>query len=119
MLYCIKTPEKKQLKSYIQKYVKDIPISSNVLQGSFSISNIRFYKYNIEVDVLFKGKMLGKMGKKPNSWLSSEILNQERVSKIRINRHIKKRLYDNVNSRLSIFGEGLFSYSYIKKIKWI
>jgi len=119
MLYCIRTPEKKQLKSYIKKYVKDIRVSSNLLQGSFSINNIRFYKYNIEVDVIFQGKMLGKMGNHPKQWLSSQILNHQRVSKIRTNRHIKKRLFDYINTRLSIFGETLHSHYYIKKIKWI
>lgn len=119
MLYCIITPEKKQLKSYIKKYVKDIRVSSHLLQGSFSINNIRFYKYNIEVDIIFQGKMLGKMGIKPKEWLSSQILNHQRVSKIRINRCIKKRLYDSINTRLSIFGETLQGYYYIKKIKWI
>jgi hypothetical protein len=69
--------------------------------------------------VAFTGKMYGRMGRNPNVWLSSEVLNMERVSKIRINRFIKKSLVKKIESRLALFGLELRHYSEIKKLKWI
>ena len=119
MLYSIRTPEKLQLRSFVKKYVKNVPISTNALQGTFSITNIRFYTCIVEIEVAFTGKMYGRMGRNPNVWLSSEVLNMERVSKIRINRFIKKSLVKKIESRLALFGLEFRHYSYIKKLKWI
>lgn len=119
MLYCIKSPENQQLKTFVKKYVRDIPINTTKLQGSFSILNIRFYTYTIELEISFKGKMYGRLGRNPSLWLSSDILKKDRISKVRINRHIKKSLIDKIQTRLSIFGLDLKHYSDIKKLKWI
>lgn len=119
MLYSIRTPEKLQLRSFVKKYVKNVPISTNALQGTFSITNIRFYTCIVEIEVAFTGTMYGRMGRNPNVWLTSEILKRERVSKIRVNRFIKKSLVKKIDSRLALFGLELRHHSYIKKLKWI
>lgn len=119
MLYCIKTPENRILKSFVVKYVKDIEVSSHTLQGTFSIKNIRFYKYTVEIDVLYKGKIFGRRGGDKNNWLSSDILKEDRVSKVRVNKMIRKALLSKLESRLELFDITLRHYSYIKTLKWI
>lgn len=119
MLYSIRTPENLQLRSLVKKYIKNVPIYTNVLQGTFSITNIRFYSYTLEIEVVFTGTMYGRMGRTSNVWLTSEILKRERVSKIRVNKFIKKNLQNKIESRLALFGLEFRHYSYIKKLKWI
>jgi hypothetical protein len=118
MLYSTRTPENRQLKKYICKYLKEVPISSSKLQGTVSVYNIRFYSQVIEIEIVFKGKMFAKKSHSPSKWYSSELLNDERVSKIRINKHIKKNLFNLLQSRLHLFDLELYSYRYIKKLKW-
>lgn len=119
MSYCIKTPEKKQLKAFICKYIKDIPVKNNNLTGTFSVTNIRFYSYVVEVELTYKGKFYGRMNKCKSHWLGPEILDIPNVAKIRVFRFIKKNLAKTLESRLRIFDVDLRDYSYIKKIKWI
>ena len=118
MLYCIKNPENYKLKSFVCKYLKEIPISTHEVEGTFSVSNIRFYRYTVEIDVLFKGKIHGRRGRTKSLWLSSDVLNEKGVSKIRIYRYIRKSLIKKINARLAIFSIELRDYSYIKKLKW-
>ena len=73
-----------------------------------------------EIDVEFKGELFGKIsvleGKR---WLSSEIYCQKNISKIKINKLIKKYLLTEVKSHAVYFGINVKWVDSIKKITWI
>ena len=73
-----------------------------------------------EIDVEFKGELFGKIsvfeGKR---WLSSEIYGQKNISKIKVNKLIKKYLLKEVKSHAAYFGINVKWVESIKKITWI
>jgi hypothetical protein len=73
-----------------------------------------------EIDVEFKGELFGKIsvleGKR---WQSSDIYGQKNISKIKINKLIKKHLLREVKSHAVYFGINVKWVDSIKKITWI
>lgn len=98
------------------------------IEGEILLQNVRFYKtsfkydssfpYVLEVDVLFKGKIKARKAHNPLEWYSSKILKDNGVSKIKINRFIRKLIVDKIKNRLVYFGLGLNGYYEIKKLNW-
>jgi hypothetical protein len=116
---CLKTPYHKELKELIVGYNKEVKINSSNLRGIYRIQNIRFYNFTVmEVDIIFEGELYGRMYSKFD-WLKSEILTNPRVSKIKINRRLRKNLQHEISRRLNYFGlPNLYNYDLIKKINW-
>ena len=104
-----------------------VEVDENGLKGSLTISRVRKYQpytdnikingktpENWEIEILFKGKLKGKLDKL--EWFSSEILDRKNVSKIRVNKIIKRQLYNFVETRLLFWGISDFK---IKKVIWV
>jgi hypothetical protein len=121
MRHVINDDESKGIKKAIKKFSSsDISFTNGTLRGSFKITNFRKYPMHHEIDVEFKGELFGKIsvleGKR---WLSSEIYGQKNISKIKINKLIKKYLLTEVKSHAVYFGINVKWVDSIKKITWI
>ena len=113
-----RTIEKKILKERITTFSKDIKVSNYYLEGTFSVTNVRFYDYNHkEVDVEFNGKIFVNFDNK-RDWRNSQLLDDVRVSKIKVGKHIKKNIVADLTKRLLYFGVKFNEWDKIKKLKW-
>lgn len=122
---CIKDQEVSVINKTLLK--QKVEVDENGLKGSLTISRVRKYQpyadnikingktpENWEIEILFKGKLKGKLDKL--EWFSSEILDRKNVSKIRVNKIIKRKLYNFVETRLLFWGISDFK---IKKVIWV
>ena len=115
---CFRTPYHKEMKSLTCGYLKGFKVENNFVKGTVKLQNIRFYFGSyVEVEVLFEGKLKARYFK-VTDWFGTELLDFERISKIKINRKIKKSIYDDLRRKLKFFDINLTDYSQIKKIKW-
>ena len=98
---CIKDQEVSVINKTLLK--QKVEVDENGLKGSLTISRVRKYQpyadnikingktpENWEIEILFNGKLKGKLDKL--EWFSSEILDKKNVSKIRVNKIIKRNL---------------------------
>ena len=116
----INDSECKAIKKAVKKFSgAEIHPTNGTLRGSFKIVNFRKYYMHHEVDVEFVGEIFGKTsmfeGKK---WLSSEIYGQKNISKIKVNKLIKRYLLTEVKNHASFFGIDIKWLENIKKITW-
>lgn len=122
---CIKDQEVSVINKTLLK--QKVEVDENGLKGSLTISRVRKYQpyadnikingktpENWEIEILFKGKLKGKLYKL--EWFSSEVLDRKNVSKIRVNKIIKRKLYNFVETRLLFWGISDFK---IKKVIWV
>jgi hypothetical protein len=122
---CIKDQEVSVINKTLLK--QKVEVDENGLKGSLTISRVRKYQpyadnikingktpENWEIEILFNGKLKGKLDKL--EWFSSEILDRKNVSKIRVNKIIKRKLYNFVETRLLFWGISDFK---IKKVIWV
>jgi len=121
MGYVINDDEAKAIKKLIKKFSgTDISFTNGTLRGSFKIVNFRKYYSHHEVDIEFKGEVFAKTsvldGKR---WFSSEIYGQKNISKIKVNKLIKKHLLSEVRSNAAYFGIEIKWIENIKKITWL
>ena len=89
----------------IRKYVPDY--------GSFTIKGYQKW----EVDIIFEGKLNARV-KTTSQWLGSEIYNQKGISKVKVNRLIKKRCLNIVTRKMAFCGVSEFEFT-VKKVTWI
>lgn len=119
----LKTPSAKATSKIVKKYGTKLPISNSYIKGDITIKNFRTYDYACEIDVSFEGEILvSYAGKK--QWYGSSIMavtstNGRRVSKIKVNRFIKKNMFFELKTHLKYFDVDLVYYDLIKKITWI
>ena len=122
---CIKDQEVSVINKTLLK--QKVEVDDNGLKGFLTISRVRKYQpyadnikingktpENWEIEILFNGKLKGKLDKL--EWFSSEILDKKNVSKIRVNKIIKRKLYNFVETRLLFWG--ISDYK-IKKVTWV
>ena len=133
----IKDAETVYVNRLVKKYGKDLEIldgsrnspflsKKKCLDGNFSIKRIRKYRpYSkfsqsyYEIDLVLKGKLLAKWNSK-ETWYGSEILKESGVSKIKINRLIRRHIFNDVNEFLLTFGVQVHNSNLkIKKIEWV
>jgi len=134
----VKDAETVYVNRLVKKYGKDLEILDGTrnspffskrkcLNGNFSIKRIRKYQktyYKVshtyyEIDLVLKGKLLAKWNSK-ETWYSSEILKESGVSKIKINRLIRRHIFNDVNEFLLTFGVEVHNSNLkIKKIEWV
>ena len=115
-MYCIRTPHTKAIKKALIKY-GTIKINNDDAIGTIAFKTVRVYNIHWEVEVEFKGKASFRVGHKKGLYDSS--LLKKNVSKIKVNRIIKRYLQKEIDMRLRYLGGRLVSYHDIKKIKWI
>ena len=91
-----------------------------VMVGKLKIKKVRKYKtewswapFFHEVDIIFEGKIYASVGSGSN-WLSSEILSQNGISKVKLNKFFRRRLEDSVESFCELVGLDVKSYGTIK-----
>jgi hypothetical protein len=120
--YVIKNQITESTKTLIKKFSREVQVNNDRVRGVYTITNYRKYQFGIEVDVVFKGEIHAGIGNK-KQWFSSDILNVEngkyRISKIKLNRFIRKSLVPEIRCNLNYFSESLSYYSEIKKIQWV
>ena len=106
-------------KKAVRKFSKKIPISNEKIEGVFTVTGYRKYKYCEDIDVEFYGKIFARTGFK-SEWLTSDVMNSgRRISKIKVNRFIRKSLLKSIQLHMNYFGITIKHYSDIKKIKWL
>ena len=121
--YVVTNETTKNLKRAIIKFSKDVSVNTNLLRGKFTVQRYRRYIMRDEVDIIFQGEIYVTLGGKKD-WYSPSILDASgknwRVSKIKVNRFIKKSIFKNVLQHLNYFDiRHLHSHYDIKKITWI
>ena len=132
----IKDAETVYVNRWVKKYGKDLEIldgsrnspflsKKKCLDGNFSIKRIRKYRpYSkfsqsyYEIDLVLKGKLLAKWNYK-ETWYGSEILKESGVSKIKVNRLIRRYILNDVNEFLLTFGLEAGNNLKIKQVEWI
>lgn len=118
--YVIQNETTKGLKKLLPKY-GSITIDGDKLKGSVEVVGYRKYSYSEEIDIKFTGKIRARISWGKLEWFDSSILSdkQKRVSKVKINRFIKKVCLRDLKIYMNYFGIKLEDYTQIKKINWI
>jgi hypothetical protein len=120
MKHVINDDEAKTIKKTVKKFSgNDISFTNGTLRGSFKITNFRKYPMHHEVDVEFNGELFAKISVLDGRrWLSSEIYGQKNISKIKVNKLIKKNILSDVRTNAAYFGIEIKWIENIKKITW-
>lgn len=116
-----------KVNSLAQKINKrGVIVSTSSLDGVLKIQKIRKYKTDYswspffhEVDIVFEGKIWGNVNFTPD-WHTSEILKTHNISKVKLNRLIRKNLDSYVNDFCELLGLNVKHYGSfkIKNIIW-
>jgi hypothetical protein len=118
--YVIQNETTKGLKKLMPKY-GSITVNTDKIKGSVKVVGYRKYTHSEEIDIEFTGKINARVSWGKLKWFDSSLLSDKgkRVSKVKINRFIKKTCLSEVKIYLNYFGVKLEDYSQIKKTKWI
>ena len=115
--YVISDNDSKSIKKSLKKW-GTIPISTEYLDGVIKIENYRKYIRSEEIDVFFEGKIFVKISYEKRMWHSSDILKTHNISKVKLNRFLRRNLLFDVKTRMKYFGVKIDDYMNVKKIKW-
>ena len=112
--------EAKTIRKVVKKFSGNkISFTNGTLRGTFKITNFRKYPMHHEVDIEFNGQLFAKTSVlDARKWFSSEIYTQKGVSKIKINKLIKRHLLREVKSHGAYFGIDIKWIENIKKVTW-
>jgi hypothetical protein len=118
---CISDDDSKAIKKSLKKFSKkEINSFNDRLRGSFSIIGFRKYQFTNEVDIEFNGEICARHSSLAVlTWFKSDIYNQKSVSKIKVNKLIKRSIFNEVKDQAAYFGVNLRYVTEIKKINWI
>ena len=118
---CISDDDSKVIKKSLKKFSKrEINSFNDRLRGSFSIVGFRKYQFTNEVDIEFNGEICAMHSSLAVlTWFKSDIYNQKSVSKIKVNKLIKRAIFKEVRDQAAYFGVNLRYVTEIKKINWI
>lgn len=116
----IKDDESKRINKLIKKFPSATIYSNNErLRGSFTIKRFRKYGLMHEVDIEFNGEIFARTSILDEfSWLKSDIISKKNVSKIKVNKLIKRHLLMDVRDYARYFGINVQWITNIKKITW-
>lgn len=117
--YLLNTESSKATKSAAKKFGK-FDIDNGKLQGTIQIVNYRKYTVYEEVDIVFTGKIFAKINHK-SEWLDIDTVKKlgKRISKIKLNRFMRKACIFDITCRMKYFGADVRYYNNIKKLTWI
>lgn len=114
----VKTKNTETINRCIKKFGK-VQVSNVTLEGHLVISRYRQYTYYTEADVTFFGKIYCKIGTNRKWYTKDELFSAAKnISKIRLNRLIRKYIIKDLREHLTYFGVEIKHYSQIKKINW-
>lgn len=123
----IKTAEVKTVRRIVKKY-GTLTVKNNKVDGVLQIVGYRkvectkwgYSKFDEHVDVVFKGKIYATMNERLK-WLqhSDIVQNVKAISQVKLNRVLRRFLFEDVQLRTAFFGVRLFQSSDIKKVKWV
>jgi hypothetical protein len=118
---CINDEDSKATKKALKKFSKkDIMGFNKRLKGLFNIVGFRKYEFTSEVDVEFNGELFAIYDSSTGpTWLKSDIYNKKGISKIKVNKLIKRLIFNEVRDHVAYFGINLRFTGEIKKIKWV
>ncbi len=122
--YVINDDMTKSVKKILKKHSKkQVSVNNEFMKGTFTVKTYRKYQFREEVDILFEGEIYAKY-RRPlqpltREWFKSDILRDRGVSKIKVNKLIKKYLFDEVQTYLAYFGVRIRFIEEIKKVTWI
>jgi hypothetical protein len=118
--YATKNSITSGLKKMLSKY-GSIPIKTDKLEGCLKVVGYRKYPNYEEIDVEFSGKIKARVTWGKLEWMNSSIMTDKskKISKIKVNRFIKKASLSEIKRQMNYFGIRIDNYSFIKKIKWI
>jgi hypothetical protein len=118
---CIGDDDSKVIKKSLKKFSKrEIASFNDRLRGSFTIVGFRKYQFTNEVDIEFNGEICARHSLLAvPTWFNSDIYNQKGVSKIKVNKLIKRAIFNEVKDQSAYFGINLRYMTEIKKINWI
>jgi len=118
---CISDDDSKAIKKSLKKFSKrEIASFNDRLRGSFTIVGFRKYQFTNEVDIEFNGEICARHSSLAVlTWFKSDIYNQKSVSKIKVNKLIKRAIFNEVKDQAAYFGINLRYVTEIKKINWI
>jgi hypothetical protein len=105
----------------VKKSLKDwgvLPISNEHVDGVIKIQNYRKYNWREEVDVVFEGKIHVRVARTKKEWHTNSIVKTHNISKVLLNRFLRKNCLFEVKTRMKYFGVEIADYIDIKKIKW-
>ena len=139
-MICLKDPETQYVNRLVKKYGKDIDIhfghshhsqynfnQTKLLEGTFSIKSIRKYRKSsiglghcYEIDLILNGKVFASWNGERKFW-GSELLQNKNVSKIRVNKLIRRHIVKDIQIYLITFGIDVNAYYSlsVKKIEWV
>lgn len=114
----LKGDNTQNLKKLILKW-GEIPISNKYLNGVVKIVGYRKYSVSSEVDIVFEGKIFVKIHHSfISEWFDKSIHTKHNISKVKLNRFLRKNCLQEIKNRLNYFDISLHHYSEIKKINW-
>ncbi len=123
----IKTAEVKTVRRIVKKY-GTLTVKNNKVDGVLQIVGYRkvecnkwgYSQFDEHVDVVFKGKIYATMNGRLK-WLqhSDIVQNVKAISQVKLNRVLRRFLFEDVQLRTAFFGVRLFQSSDIKKVKWV
>ena len=138
-MICLKDPETQYLNGLVKKYGQNVDIHfghlsgiyglnrTRTLEGTFSIKSIRKYRKSsigfgpcYEIDLILNGKVFAFWNGERKFW-GSELLQNKNVSKIRVNKLIRKNIVKDIQLYLLTFGidvSHFYSLS-VKKVEWV
>jgi hypothetical protein len=115
--YVIKDEVSTGIKESLKKW-GEIPIHTEHLDGVIKIKNYRKYTWAEEVDATFEGKIFVRVGIEKKTWYTTSVLDKYRISKVKLNRFLRKSILFEVKTRMKYFGVDVNEYYNITKIKW-
>ena len=106
---CITDDDSKAIKKLVKKYSKkEINSFNDRLRGSFTIVGFRKYQFTNEVDIEFNGDLCARTNSVRNvDWFKSEIYGKKGISKIKVNKLIKRSIFNEVKDQAAYFGINL------------
>lgn len=118
---CISDDDSKAIKKSLKKFSKrEIASFNDRLRGSFTIVGFRKYQFTNEVDIEFNGDLCARTNSFRNvEWFKSDIYGKKGISKIKVNKLIKRAIFNEVKDQAAYFGINLRYVTEIKKINWI
>jgi hypothetical protein len=117
--YIIQNEEVKGIKKALPKF-GSIQIDTLKIKGGIRIIGYRKYSWGDQVDIEFIGKIHARANHRLE-WLDSSIMEDKsvKVSKVKVNRFIKRICLTDIKHRLNYFGIRIDDYSQITKVKWL
>jgi hypothetical protein len=116
--YLIQDTTSKAIKKSLKKW-GEFSVDTDGLKGVITIKNYRKYQFRDEVDIEFKGEIFVRISNENRSWHGSDILTKYRISKVKLNRFLRKSALKEVQMRMNYFGSNVKVYQDINKVTWV